>query len=176
MNYLLSIILAVFTQTTDVDLIKKAEECAGENADISLFQKMLDFETQNHVPVEFRGFSLAAACQESSFSNDRVGDHGKAKGIFQFHHWAERHIDSPLKIKRLDKEASAKLWIQRVTHRMHQNPCGFDSESKRFVNAWVRAIRSPKGARCNQWPKHLTTLAEWKKEIAADKTMLTVSD
>ena len=132
--------------------------CAGtvDEDKKEILARILIMERAAEVPEELRGMTLAAACSESCYSFDAIGDSGKAIGMFQLHNWTRKFVDreSPLE--------SAAFWLEHVQSRAMQNPCGFDDKVQQWINGWVRAVRAPKGGRCKERPLHLRALARWK--------------
>lgn len=137
--------------------------------------ELIDIEKQYKVPANLRGMLLAAACMESGFNPNAEGDHKFSKkrkpmaiGLFQMWPWWEskRHGYG---INRRDPIASAHAYIKHIKRQLRsvKRKCKFRSEKKRWIAAWVTAIRAPKqGGRCKERPKHLRLLKAWYKKIA----------
>jgi hypothetical protein len=121
-------------------------------------------------PKSLRGMVLAAACQESKYNPVAEGDKKfskrrkpKAIGLLQFWPWAEKYIN------RKDPYQSADFWMKRIVKQLStsvRRNCKFRSKKRRWVAAWVTAIRYPKkGGRCYEKPKHYYLLKKWYRNI-----------
>jgi len=147
--------------------------CPGIKAsqvDQKLIWELAKIEDKYNPPEELRGMLLAAACQESKYNPNAKGDRkfskrGKPKaiGILQFWPWASKYID------RTDPYQSADFWMKRIVRQLDtsiKKNCKFRNLRRRWVAAWVTAIRYPKkGGRCYEKPKHYYLLKKWKKNI-----------
>ena len=163
-------------------IIEQAENCKyskGKAIDPKLLAGLARIEKSYNSPPELKGMLLAAACHESGFNPNALGDWrtvtrrgkkvrvAKAVGLFQMWPWWEskRHgydID-----RRSPLEAAEAFMI----HIMRQLPkvkkrCRWRRDHRQWVAAWVTAIRAPKkGGRCNEKPLHLRFLKRWHKNI-----------
>ena len=160
----LVMVMMTFAATPDelVDAAPKyCKNAAKKVVDRQLLSKLLEIEAQNGVPGRLRGMTLAAACHESGFSRDAVGDNGKAIGWFQLHPWWERYG-----VDRRDPISSANAWVARIAanvKRAKKKKC-----SDPWVSAWAYVASGPKGWRCRA-PRHWTLLKKWKRKIAREK-------
>ena len=170
---------SVLRKDIDVRLLSMAmTQCKNANpkyAKKDLIISLIDIEKQYKVPASLRGMLLAAACMESGFNPNAEGDHKFSKkrkpmaiGLFQMWPWWEskRHGYG---INRRDPIASAHAYIKHIKRQLKsvKRKCKFRSEKKRWIAAWVTAIRAPKaGGRCKEKPKHLRLLKAWYKKIA----------
>lgn len=145
-----------------------------EKVDVSLLWKLVKVEKIHGVPKELQGMLLAAACSESGYNPDALGDRKfskkripKAVGILQLWPWWERGKYG-YKVNRRDPVASAHAWLTHIARQIPKvrRKCKFKKKKKIWIAAWVTAIRSPKpGGRCYERPKHLRILKKWKREI-----------
>jgi hypothetical protein len=138
--------------------------------DEKLLWKLAEIEKKYNPPASLRGMLLAAACVESGYNPNAEGDRkfsrkGKAKaiGILQFWPWAEKYID------RRDPIKSADFWMKRIKRQLKKSVkknCSFKSKKRKWLAAWVTAVRSPKkGGRCYERVKHYNLLKKWHKSI-----------
>ena len=144
-----------------------------EEIDYKVIDLLIRIEYSYSPPVSLRGMLLAAACSESGFNPLAKGDYrsnkrGKKRpmawGILQFWPWAEKKES----VNRLDAEASAILWMKRISERVDKikKQCRYRDNKRQWLAAWVTAIRAPKkGGRCYERPNHYKTLKRWHKQI-----------
>ena len=98
----------------------------------------------------------------------------KAVGILQFWPWAEKYIDreNPLE--------SADFWMKRIKRQLKKSVkknCSFKSEKRKWLAAWVTAVRSPKkGGRCYEKVKHYGLLKRWHRSIKKLRKKIKDSD
>jgi hypothetical protein len=168
------------TATTDELQIKYSEvvhqainNCPGLSADKvneKLIWDLARIENKYNPPESLRGMLLAAACQESKYNPNAKGDRKfskrrrpKAIGILQFWPWAKKYID------RKDPHQSADFWMKRIVKQLDtsvKRNCKFRNKRRRWIAAWVTAIRYPKkGGRCYEKPKHYYLLKKWYRNI-----------
>lgn len=154
-----------------------------EKVDVSLLWKLVEVEKHHKVPKGLQGMLLAAACSESGYNPNALGDRKfskkrkpKAVGILQLWPWWERGKYG-YKVNRRDPIASAHAWLTHITRQIPKvkRKCKFRAKKKVWIAAWVTAIRAPKaGGRCYEKPKHLRVLKKWKRAIkkqnCADRT------
>jgi hypothetical protein len=138
-----------------------------DNADLKIIDDLIDIEKTFNVPHSLRGMLLAAACAESGYNPIAKGDYRKGKpkaiGILQLWPWWER---AKYKVNRKNHISSARAWMAHVKRQLGKIKCKFKSPRKRWIAAWVTAIRAPKsGGRCYERPKHLRILKKWHREV-----------
>ena len=112
---------------------------------------------------------LASACYESGFNPYARGDHKfskrnkpKAIGLFQMWKWWERAYN----IDRTNPVDAATAYMKHIKKQYDKSNCKFRSEERKWIAAWVTAIRSAKkGGRCYEKPKHLKLLRKWHRKI-----------
>jgi len=187
MNFLILLLMAttppeVYIETYDIDqptygeVLKEAiHNCKGvdpEKVDIELLKKLIEVEKEFNVPPKFRGMILAAACQESKYNPVAKGDRKFSKdkktpmaiGLMQL--WP--YYEKAYKIDRTKPEEAARAWLQHIVKQIPKikRNCGYRTDAKVWVAAWVTGIRYKKpGGRCREVPKHLRTLKRWHKNI-----------
>ena len=174
------LINALFTGTADELKIKYSDvayqainNCPGKKASTvnqKLIWDLIKIENKYNPPESLRGMLLAAACQESKYNPHAKGDRKfsktrkpKAIGILQFWPWANKYID------RTNPFQSADFWMKRIVKQLStsvKRNCKFRNEKRRWIAAWVTAIRYPKkGGRCYEKPKHYRLLKKWYRNI-----------
>tara|TARA_R110000824_G_scaffold285090_7_gene473339 strand:+ start:7114 stop:7827 length:714 start_codon:yes stop_codon:yes gene_type:complete len=149
--------------------------------DEKLLWKLVAIEKKYDPPASLRGMLLAAACMESGYNPVARGDRkfskkreAKAVGILQFWPWAEKYIDreNPLE--------SADFWMKRIKRQLKKSVkknCSFKSEKRKWLAAWVTAVRSPKkGGRCYEKVKHYGLLKRWHRSIKKLRKKIKDSD
>ena len=156
------------------DIIHQAiNECPGlspDKVDEKLIRNLVEIENKYNPPESLRGMLLAAACQESKYSPNAKGDRKfsktrkpKAIGILQFWPWANKYID------RTNPLQSANFWMKRIVKQLDtsvRKNCKFRNIKRRWIAAWVTAIRYPKkGGRGYEKPKHYRLLKKWYRNI-----------
>jgi hypothetical protein len=144
-----------------------------EKVDRDLIWSLVVIEESFSPPPELRGMLLAAACRESGYDPSAKGDRKfskkrkpKAIGLLQFWPWAEKYID------RTNPIHSAKFWMKRIVKQLPsvRKKCKWKSKKRRWIAAWVTAIRYPKkSGRCYEKAKHYYLLRRWQKNIKKDK-------
>ena len=137
--------------------IENCRSAAGRDVDRLTLHSLLLLEIVHGVPERYRGMSLAAACRESGFSRDAVGDGGKAIGWFQMHPWWERYG-----VDRRDPIGAGNAWIGRIaknTRRARRKGC-----SRPWLAAWAYVASGPKGWRCRS-PRHWALLRKWRWQL-----------
>ena len=188
MTYLMLSVLAVVpAQAKDYPVTyeeiyqQAAMNCtrAKKNVDKGIIRMLIETEKRYGVPVELRGMLLAAACHESGFNPDAEGDrkfskskkHPMAIGLFQMWRWWESKKWG-YGINRRDPKQAADAFMKHIVRQLKKTKktCRFKSERRRWIAAWVTAIRKPKkGGRCNERPLHLRVLRRWYKQIERDR-------
>tara|TARA_R100000808_G_scaffold13367_1_gene32486 strand:+ start:25 stop:639 length:615 start_codon:yes stop_codon:yes gene_type:complete len=156
------------------DIVYQAiNNCPGLSStkvDQKLIWDLVKIENKYNPPKSLRGMLLAAACQESKYNPNAEGDRKfskrrkpKAIGILQFWPWAKKYIN------RRDPHQSADFWMKRIVKQLStsvKRNCKFRSKKRRWIAAWVTAIRYPKkGGRCYEKPKHYSLLKKWYRNI-----------
>jgi len=189
MTYLLLLVLATippsetYLETYNVEyptydevLQEAIHNCRGvnpEKVDIKLLRELIEIEKEFGVPPELRGMILAAACQESAYNPKARGDRKFSKnkktpmaiGILQM--WPIYKKMYP-GLDRTDPRAAARAWMGHIVKQIPKikRKCGYKTDAKIWVAAWVTGIRSKKiGGRCRQAPNHLRILKRWHKNI-----------
>ena len=156
------------------------------NVDTKIVDKLIEIEKQYNVPPRLRGMLLAAACNESGFDPNARGDWrtirrrgkdrrvAKAVGLFQMWPWWENKKRG-YGIDRRDVDQTAHAFIRHVKKQLGKIKCKRFSEYRRWVAAWVTAIRSPKvGGRCAEKPKHLKVLRRWHRNIKKERAAVVI--
>lgn len=156
------------------DIVHQAiNNCPGlspDKVDEKLIWNLVEIENKYNPPESLRGMLLAAACQESKYNPNAKGDRKfsktrkpKAIGILQFWPWANKYID------RTNALESANFWMKRIVKQLDtsvRKNCKFRNIKRRWIAAWVTAIRYPKkGGRCYEKPKHYRLLKKWYRNI-----------
>ena len=150
-------------------------ECKNNsNPSARLIDNLIDIEKRFDPPPEMRGMLLAAACSESGYNPNALGDRKfskkrkpKAVGILQLWPWWERGKYG-YGVDRRNPIQSAHAWLTHITRQIPKvrRKCKFRSKKRIWIAAWVTAIRAPKpGGRCYEKPKHLRILKKWKRAI-----------
>lgn len=146
-----------------------------EKVDYVLLEQLIEIEKKFSPPPELKGLILAAACQESGYNPNALGDHkfsksGKkpmAKGLFQMWPWWENKR-SGYGIDRTNPIESADAWMRHIVKQIKhvKRTCKYKTGKRIWIAAWVRAIRAPKkSGRCLETPRHYRLLKKWHKEI-----------
>jgi len=155
-----------------VDNCKNVSEERREEAR-HVARMMYAVEQLFEVPPSLKGMVLAAACSESGFNPNALGDRKfsknkrtpKAVGVLQMWSWWEKGRYG-YGIDRKDPVQSAYAWMTHIKKQMSsvKRRCRPHSKKKAWVQAWVQAIRAPKkGGRCREKPKHLKYLSKIHK-------------
>lgn len=147
-----------------------------------IVNSLINIEKQYNVPPQLRGMLLAAACSESGYNPDALGDWrtikrkgktrrvAKAVGLFQMWPWWTGKKWG-YGIDRNNVEQSAHAFMKHVKRQLKRIKCKHRSPRKRWVAAWVTAIRAPKdGGRCFEKPLHLKYLKRWHRSIKRQRT------
>jgi len=174
------LVSSLFTSPTNQLEVKYSDvvyqainNCPGLDAskvDQKLIWDLAKIENKYNPPESLKGMVLAAACQESKYNPNAKGDRKfskrrkpKAIGILQFWPWAKKYID------RKDPHQSADFWMKRIVKQLDtsvKRNCKFRNKKRRWIAAWVTAIRYPKkGGRCYEKPKHYSLLKKWYRNI-----------
>jgi len=175
---------------SDEALVARALKCsAATSPDEALIRRLLEIERE-HLPSEVRGLLLAAACSESGFSPEALGDYrmivdgkrrrcrpsrdgddcrARAVGIMQLWPWARRHVD------RADPDAAAEFWLRHVASQLslvercrwsrHHAERWGGRTARLWLAANARAVRPPGGLRCNEFTNHARLWRRWLSEI-----------
>ena len=170
-----------YTPITDDEIkhvaIFHCKNVSAENVNTQLIANIIEIEKKYEVPDKLRGMLLASACMESGYNPNAEGDHRfhhqrrpKAIGLFQMWPWWES-TRWGYGIDRRSPLQSAEAYILHIKRQLKKiRTCNFRSTKKRWIAAWVRAIRAPKpGGRCNEKPNHLRLLKRWHKRIFSDR-------
>ena len=142
----------------------------SENVDIELLWGLVEIEKKYNVPEEVRGMVLAAACMESGYNPNALGDkkfsksgkHPMAVGILQQWPVYEKMYGTD----RRDPLAAADSWLKHITKKLKkvERQCKYRTVRKKWIAAWGTGIRYPKkGGRCRERPKHLKLLNRWHR-------------
>lgn len=163
-------------------IIEQAENCKyskGKTIDPKLLAGLARIEKSYNPPPELKGMLLAAACHESGFNPNALGDWrtvtrrgkkvrvAKAVGLFQMWPWWESKRHGYAVDRRNPLEA-AEAFMAHITRQLPKvkKRCRWRRSPRQWVAAWVTAIRAPKkGGRCNEKPLHLRFLKRWHKNI-----------
>ena len=155
----------------------------SSSPDKSIIKSLIEVEKAYEVPPKLRGMLLAAACSESGFNPNAKGDWriiklrngkqrrvNKALGLFQMWRWWERSYQ----VDRTSVEPAAHAFMKHIHRQLNKIKCKFKKPHKKWVAAWVTAIRSPKkGGRCHERPLHLKVLKRWHRNIHNSNESLT---
>ena len=91
-----------------------------------------------------------------------------AIGILQQWPWYEKAYG----INRTKHVEAADAWMKHIQKKLHvaERKCGFKNLKKKWIAAWVTAIRYPKPeGRCYEKPRHLRILKKWHRNIKNSK-------
>jgi hypothetical protein len=148
-----------------------------ENVNEKLIWQLIDIERKYNLPSSLRGMLLAAACHESGYNPNALGDRKfskkripKAVGLFQMWSWWEKSY----KIDRRDPLASAEAYMKHVTRQLSgtKRKCKYrkSQKTRHWLAAWATAIRAPKkNGRCGERPKFYKILKKWHKEVRLNR-------
>tara|TARA_R110000824_G_scaffold148920_8_gene318946 strand:- start:2933 stop:3550 length:618 start_codon:yes stop_codon:yes gene_type:complete len=152
---------------------------SANDIDIAIVDKLIQIEKKYDVPNELRGMLLAAACSESGFNPNALGDRkfskdGKtprAVGLFQMWGWwsSSRYGYG---IDRTDTQESGIAFMEHIVKQLNntKKSCRYRTGKRQWIAAWVHAIRAPKqGGRCRETPKHLRILKKWHNNIQENR-------
>jgi hypothetical protein len=150
-----------------------------KNVDKELIKMLIKTEQKYGVPPELRGMILAAVCHESGFNPKAKGDwkfskdgkRPKAIGLFQMWPWWESKKWG-YGINRRDPKQAAEAFMKHIVRQLKKTKktCRYKTARRRWIAAWVTAIRSPKkGGRCREKPLHLRVLHRWHRQIKRDR-------
>ena len=151
----------------------------NENPPEALIGSLIEIEKSFNPPAQMRGMLLAAACMESGFNPNAMGDRKFSKnkktpmaiGLLQQWSFYEKIYG----INRTDPYGAATSWMQHIVRQIPKvkKLCRYKSDRKIWLAAWVTGIRSKKkGGRCNETPKHYKLLKRWHKSIKEDRESL----
>tara|TARA_R110002020_G_scaffold48694_2_gene138744 strand:- start:3089 stop:3667 length:579 start_codon:yes stop_codon:yes gene_type:complete len=162
--------------TSYEDLVYEAQyNCDNahpEDIDDNMLWDLVKIEKKYSVPDSLRGMVLAASCMESGHKSQAKGDYRIIKnkklpmaiGILQQWPWYEKKYG----IDRTNYVEAADSWMKHIVKKLHtvEKKCGFKTKTRKWIAAWVTAIRYPKpGGRCNERPKHYKLLRKWHRQI-----------
>lgn len=140
-----------------------------EKVNVNLLWDLVKIEAKYNPPKSLRGMLLAAACHESGYRPNALGDFTKrtrrprAKGIVQQWKWVEKYG-----VNRFNPHQAADFWMKHVVRQLKsvKRKCRFRSTKRLWIAAWVTSIRYPKpSGRCYERPLHLRILKKWKRNI-----------
>ncbi len=184
----LNIILALSSNLYDTDFCRPTdlydllaeqaiESCTNRNStgeELDIINHIISIEKEFNLPDSMKGMALAAACHESRFNPNALGDRKfsknnkpKAVGLYQMWPWWENEKFG-YGIDRRDVEQSTRAFLTHISKRMPKvtKTCRFKSEERLWIAAWVHAIRKPRPqGRCFQKPLHLRVLRRWHRNI-----------
>ena len=168
---------------SDAEIIDQAtlncKFAAPSKVDRDLLWRLLDIEKAYNVPEDLKGMILAAACHESGYNPNALGDRKFSKsghtpmavGLFQMWRWWESDRYG-YGIDRRDPVQSAEAYMKHVTKHLKtvKRKCkGYNrenKETKRWLAAWATAIRAPKKAgRCGERPRFYRFLKHWQRDV-----------
>tara|TARA_R110001583_G_scaffold155723_1_gene307385 strand:+ start:498 stop:1070 length:573 start_codon:yes stop_codon:yes gene_type:complete len=182
-NFALALATLLTTATTDPsyqDLVFEAQySCHNANPDTvkeELLWDLVKVEKKYNVPSSLKGMVLAASCSESGYNPAAKGDYRVIKnkrlpmaiGILQQWPWYEKAYG----INRTKHVEAADAWMKHIQKKLHvaERKCGFKNLKKKWIAAWVTAIRYPKPeGRCYEKPRHLRILKKWHRNIKNSK-------
>tara|TARA_B100000674_G_scaffold477854_1_gene474217 strand:- start:1858 stop:2460 length:603 start_codon:yes stop_codon:yes gene_type:complete len=121
---------------------------------------LYEVEADLKIPDKMRGMILSAACIESGFNPNALGDRKFSKkkkpmavGVLQMWRFYERAYGT----NRKDPKSSAIGWLTHIKRMVPKvkRKCKYRSVRRVWVAAWVTGIRYPKPeGRCKERPKH----------------------
>ena len=146
---------------------------------------------EKYLPSELRGLSLAAACAESGFNPNAMGDYrrwdrskgvrvkckkgskncyAKAVGVLQFWPWAKKYID------RRDMFSSVEFWAKRVVRQaaVVKRACKYYrydhiKSGGRVYTVWsaaeAKGVRGPGKKRCREKTTHWKKWKKWRVDV-----------
>lgn len=139
-----------------------------------IIYQIISIEKEFNLPDSMKGTALAAACHESRFNPNALGDRKfskynrpKAVGLYQMWPWWESKKFG-YGINRRDVEQTTRAFLTHITKRIPKvtKTCRFKSKERLWIAAWVHAIRKPKKqGRCYEKPLHLRILRRWHRNI-----------
>ena len=162
-------------------IIEQAQKCKysrGKEIRPGLLTELARIEKRYNPPPELKGMLLAAACHQSGFNPNALGDwrtrtrRGKkvrvamAVGLFQMWPWWESK--KGYAVDRRNPLQAADAFMRHIVRQLPKvkKRCKYRSLERRWIAAWVTAIRSPKkDGRCREKPLHLRFLRRWQKNI-----------
>ena len=157
--------------------IHNCKNSDSRKVNIKIIDSLIEIEKQYNVPPRLRGMLLAAACSESGYNPQALGDWrsikrrgkkrrvAKAVGLFQMWPWWT-HARWGYGIDRTNVDQSAHAFMKHIKRQLAKIKCKYRSPHRKWVAAWVTAIRAPKsGGRCAERPLHLKHLRRWHKNI-----------
>ena len=160
-----------------LEAIYNCKNARNPESNIKIVDALIAIEKQYNVPPQLRGMLLAAACSESGYNPEALGDWrtvkrrgkkkrvAKAVGLFQMWPWWTNKRWG-YGIDRRDVDQSAHAFMKHIKRQLKKSKCKYRSAHKKWVAAWVTAIRAPKaGGRCKERPLHLRHLKRWHKNI-----------
>ncbi len=142
-----------------------------------IISQLIEIEKSFSPPPEMRGMLLAAACMESGFNPLAKGDHKFSKskkkpmaiGLLQQWPFYEKVYPG---LDRRNPIDAATSWMKHIVKKIPKvkRTCGYKTEAKIWLAAWVTGIRAPKdGVRCKERPLHYRLLKRWHKNIKKDR-------
>ena len=167
-----------------VENCKHLKNATGKRKDAALkvAQILYRVEKEMAVPHTMRGMTLAAACLESGFSPNALGDRKFSKtkkkpmavGVLQMWKWYEKSYG----VDRKDPESSAIGWLKHIKRQVPKvkKQCKYRSERKIWTAAWVTGIRYRKpGGRCKERPRHYKYFLKLRRiyDIKVKKSLTT---
>ena len=148
----------------------------AHKVDLEIIRQIISVEKKYNLPPSLRGMLLAAACSESGYNPNALGDwrvkikrgkrvrEARAVGLFQMWRWWEESY----KIDRRSVVPATEAYMKHISRQLKRIKCKWRTPHRRWIAAWVTAIRAPsKTGRCNQKPKHLRVLKRWHRNIKA---------
>ena len=160
--------------------LKKATEKRKREA-LKVAHVLYQVEKEMNIPITMRGMTLAAACLESGFSPDALGDRKFSKskkkpmavGVLQLWKWYEDTYG----VNRKDPKSSVSGWLKHIKRQVPKvkKQCRYRSERRIWVAAWVTGIRYKKpGGRCKEKPRHYRYFLKIRKiyDIKTRKSLI----
>ena len=142
-----------------------------------IISQLIEIEKSFKPPARMRGMLLAAACMESGYNPLAMGDRKFSKskrkpmaiGILQQWPFYEKIYPGTDRTNPVDAATSWMSHIVKLIPKV-KRACGFKTEAKIWLAAWVTGIRAPKeGGRCNERPLHYRLLKKWHKNIRKER-------
>ena len=154
--------------------INNCHNRSPEKVDREIIRKIILVEKKYNLPPSLRGMLLAAACCESGYNPEALGDWrtkrkgrkkirvAKAVGLFQMWKWWEKSY----KVDRRSVTPATEAYMKHIARQLKKIKCKWRTPHRKWIAAWVTAIRAPsKNGRCHQKPLHLKTLKRWHRAI-----------
>lgn len=153
----------------------------NQNPDPDLIDSLIRIEKSFNPPNEMRGMLLAAACMESGYNPNAMGDRKFSKskkkpmaiGILQQWRIYEKMYPG---MDRTNPKDAANTWMKHIVKMIPKvkKQCRYKTDKRIWLAAWVTGIRYKKpGGRCNERPLHYRLLKRWHRNITKERKAIT---